>query len=475
MSESATATISDTQIGPDSYRYGITLTDAGTTQLGTFWFAWVPGQDYLDTSPTSVSDPTGWEDLVTNADASDGFGIQWHVVSTSADELSPGNSLSFTFDSTDTPAEVFGDSNFYPTTPVLTAFVYSGGEPFQNPSGGLDLGFVFHPSVACFRAGTPILTSRGNVPVEALRVGDLLATPRTGGMAPVRWLGHRRVDCRRYQRPEDVWPVRVACGAFAPGRPARDLWLSPDHAVYLAGIGGDAPDALIPIRHLINGASVVQQPVAEAVYWHIELPAHEVILAEMLPAESYLDTGNRAAFANGGPAVRMHADPALRVWEAEACAPLVLEGAALTAARRRLLAGARRLGHALTNDPGFRVLAGGRDLPGTTDGRRWRVRLPDAAKDVRLVSRVWCPAHTRPDERDTRSLGIAISRLWLDRREVSLESPALRSGWHACEPGWRWTDGDAAIAVAGGGEITVEVAMTGTYWREDWKAAARAA
>ena len=35
-------------------------------------------------------------------------------------------------------------------------------------------------------------------------------------------------------------------------------------------------------------------------YWHVELAAHTVLYAEGVPAESYLDTGNRGAFANGG-------------------------------------------------------------------------------------------------------------------------------------------------------------------------------
>ena len=35
------------------------------------------------------------------------------------------------------------------------------------------------------------------------------------------------------RQPRKVWPVRVAAGAFGPGRPHADLWLSPDHAVYV--------------------------------------------------------------------------------------------------------------------------------------------------------------------------------------------------------------------------------------------------
>ena len=57
--------------------------------------------------------------------------------------------------------------------------------------------------------------------------------------------------------------------------------------------------ALIPMRYLINGSTIVQEPVDEVTYYHVELAAHDVILAEGLPCESYLNTGNRVAFTNG--------------------------------------------------------------------------------------------------------------------------------------------------------------------------------
>jgi hypothetical protein len=109
------------------------------------------------------------------------------------------------------------------------------------------------------------------------------------------------------------------------------------------------------------------------------------------------------------------------------------------------------------------------------DGRRWRVRLPQGARDVRLLSRTWVPAQTRAGESDTRSLGVAVGRLWLDGREVALDSPGLAAGWHAPEPGWRWTDGDAALAVAGARDAAFELALTGTYWHDEEVRRVRAA
>ena len=44
------------------------------------------------------------------------------------------------------------------------------------------------------------------------------------------------------------------------------------------------------------GASIAQVEVASVEYWHVELDRHEVIVAEGMAVESYLDTGNRGAF-----------------------------------------------------------------------------------------------------------------------------------------------------------------------------------
>jgi hypothetical protein len=74
-------------------------------------------------------------------------------------------------------------------------------------------------------------------------------------------------------------------------------------------------------------------------YWHVELPRHDVVLAEGLAAESYLDVGERSGFGNGGGVVALHPDFAVdpmrlaEVWEAAGCVPLVVAGAELQAAR----------------------------------------------------------------------------------------------------------------------------------------------
>jgi hypothetical protein len=122
---------------------------------------------------------------------------------------------------------------------------------------------------------------------------------------PIIWLGHRHINCQLHDNQTDVWPIRVHAGAFAPDQPLRDLWLSPDHAVFIDG-------ALVPVRHLTNGRTIIQEEVDEVSYYHVELAAHDVIIAEGLPCESYLDTGNRAALGDLGRGKTLHSpfDPA---------------------------------------------------------------------------------------------------------------------------------------------------------------------
>jgi hypothetical protein len=176
-------------------------------------------------------------------------------------------------------------------------------------------------TLACFVDGTRILTEAGEVEVERLEPGVRVVSVLHRKLLPIAWIGHRRL--------REASPVRVVVNAFGPGEPHRDLWLSPDHALLVDQV-------LIPVRYLVNGVTIVQEHRDEAFYYHIELSTHGVLLAEGLPAESYLDTGNRAAFANGGAAVQMRPDFALWVWEAAACAPLVVDGPAIVAARERL-------------------------------------------------------------------------------------------------------------------------------------------
>lgn len=147
---SAEATMSYSQISPGVYDYQITVTDTGTTAIGTFWFSWIPGAGFMPAAPSSESSPAGWVDALTNG----GKAIQWKATT---DLIEPGDSLSgFSFDSTVTPEQFLG--NFPgPGTgagdPILTTTVYAGA-----PLVGADDIFVVTETP---EPGTLLLTFTG--------------------------------------------------------------------------------------------------------------------------------------------------------------------------------------------------------------------------------------------------------------------------------------------------------------------------
>jgi len=319
-------------------------------------------------------------------------------------------------------------------------------------SGGTEI------TLACFAAGTRLLTVAGEAAVETLTPGDLLVT-RSGRLRPVQWIGHRRVALAHHPRPEDVCPVRVRAHSFAPDMPHRDLLVSPDHSVFVDGV-------LIPVRHLLNGATIVQEAVAEITYFHVELPAHDVLIAEGLCCESYLDTGNRAAFANGGIEVMAHADFALGVWQRKACAPLLVAGTKLALIRQRLLHRAAALGHAQTGEPDLHLLADGVSVWPEIEGAVYRFSLPSSAAMVRLVSRGAAPAELTADSTDRRRLGVAVARLAVDGREVRADDPRRAEGWYPPEAGWQWTDGDAVLRGTSMRRVEVTLLPLLRYWQK---------
>ena len=213
----------------------------------------------------------------------------------------------------------------------------------QVGAGQQTVAFQDGTFAVCFAEGTQIMTSLGEVAVEDLRGGDLVATVSGEGapMKPVLWVGRRRVQLAGNPAAEQLAPVRVKAGALGHGVPHRDLLVSPDHCLFLDG-------ALVPARLLVNGSSIVtEREFAAITYYHVELETHDVLLAEGAAAESWLDTGNRAWFENSAVA-RLAVSDSLDAygtgWDAtRACAPLVHGGEALAAIRAQLDARAHTL------------------------------------------------------------------------------------------------------------------------------------
>ena len=136
---SADAGITGQSSGGGSFNYTITLNNESSSlsPIATFWYSWVPGADFLPTSPLSVQAPAGWTYSIQGGGYyyygyyyPDGYSIEF---TTTTSPLAPGSSLDFGFTSKDSPSALAGDSPLFPGNPVGTSYVFSGvGESGDN-------------------------------------------------------------------------------------------------------------------------------------------------------------------------------------------------------------------------------------------------------------------------------------------------------------------------------------------------------
>ena len=176
--------------------------------------------------------------------------------------------------------------------------------------------------IACYCAGTAVMSTEGEVAVETIVPGDLVITA-DGRAEPVVWVGRRSYAGRFLQGQPHLLPVRIRAGALGRRLPRRDLLVSPNHALLLDGV-------LVPAAALVDGRRItVEQECQQVDYVHIELARHNVILAEGAAAETFLDDRSRGVFqtCEGTPGTA-----------ATFCAPRLADGFAVEAIRRRLAA-----------------------------------------------------------------------------------------------------------------------------------------
>jgi ELWxxDGT repeat protein len=309
------------------------------------------------------------------------------------------------------------------------------GSP-TNSGTGVAPDFLTAADLPCFLAGTMIRTPRGEVRVEALAVGDSVLT-LSGAVRPIVWIGHGRKRVERGRRCAAT-PIIVRKGALANNVPHRDLRITKGHALFLDGV-------LVPAEFLVNHRSILWDDHAQTVsFFHVELDAHDVLIADGAPAESYRDDGNRWLFGNASTGWGMPPKPA--------CAPVLTGGERVDALWRRLLdrSGARPK-QPVTGDPDLHVVVDGARIDGINGADDcWLFRLPAAAREVRIVSHAAVPAEIGL-ARDFRPLGVALRQValrWGDAGRVCrADDPELACGFHAFEPdnGFRWTDGDARL------------------------------
>ncbi|ASM73593.1 Hint domain-containing protein [Sulfitobacter sp. DFL-23] len=149
----------------------------------------------------------------------------------------------------------------------------------------------------CFAEGTMILTQKGERPIEALRIGDLVAT-LDHGFRPIRWIGARELSQADIASAPNLNPIRIKAGTLGDCSPITDLLVSPQHRVLVRSkiarrmFGAD--EVLIAAKQLceIDGIEVAKD-ITSFKYYHMLFDQHEVVYSNGAETES-LYTGPEA-------------------------------------------------------------------------------------------------------------------------------------------------------------------------------------
>ena len=215
----------------------------------------------------------------------------------------------------------YGTLNSFQATSAVAEPIYSEQSGTANPFNGFDVGSFSSPSfadidgdgdldlavgdgdgrlnyvlnVVCFLAGTLIATPTGERPIETLQPGDLITT--ASGPQPVKFISRTTHFAAILDR-EDLLPIRISRGAFGQLGPVRDLYVSPDHAILLEG-------HLLQASVLVNGTTITRTSLQHwrhqrdpIEYLNIELEQHQLITAEGLTVESFVDNLPRSDWDN---------------------------------------------------------------------------------------------------------------------------------------------------------------------------------
>ena len=155
--------------------------------------------------------------------------------------------------------------------------------------------------IVCYAKGTLILTKRGFVPIENIKVGNKVIT--RGSIydnkfikqnapleaRPVSWVSKFKVNNPNSKSR----PICIKQDALGKNYPFKDLYVSPSHRLLLNG-------RMILAKKLVNENTIYQDKDCEDVeYYHLECEHHSAIIANGILSETYLDLGDtRFVFEN---------------------------------------------------------------------------------------------------------------------------------------------------------------------------------
>ena len=375
------------------------------------------------------------------------------------------------------------------TSKTIASFRYDAGDsnqalPNVNIVRGSD-GNSYFDITKCFLLGTNILTSKGEKSVESLSVGDEVVAICNNGRInrKIVWIGKTDISVDQGKNRYDLYPVCIKAHAFGLNKPHRDLYLTPEHTVYIDG-------GLIPVRMLVNGRSIVIDKSRDKFQiYHVETEQHSILLSENLMTESYLNTDDKYLFDNDivnfGLEFNEHAGH--KSWENDAAAPLTVSRGKVEPIWNRLDRRATQLGYkpvikrAITRNPDLCLITdkGKKIKPVHFKDNIYSFFIPDGTYVVAMNSKTSLPSDViGPFIDDRRTLGVLVSKISVISNRTLIMFPtdiSELSGWHGIEPDRtdRWTMGLAQLPIEitrfGTGKklIRIELADTASYFVED--------
>jgi hypothetical protein len=165
-------------------------------------------------------------------------------------------------------------------------------------------------SAVCFCAGTAIRTAKGEVPIELLKIGDVVATSK--GPLPVKWIAKRTVSKALVEDDfyRSALPMVIRADSLEDGVPNKDLYVSESHGIYADG-------KIVNACFLENGLTITKASPddfkASIRYFHLEFDDEVLVSANNAFACSYVNTGNRRSFDNYPEFISMHGDAGISV------------------------------------------------------------------------------------------------------------------------------------------------------------------
>ncbi len=143
--------------------------------------------------------------------------------------------------------------------------------------------------ILCFTPGTMIETPYGPREITRLRQGDLVLT-MDDGPQPLRWMSQITIGAERLAADPKLAPIRIKAGSIAPGVPAADMDVSPQHRMLISGwkaeLYAGASEVLVPARGLLNDSSIRPVAAQSVTYVHMLFDRHQVVFANGAPSES---------------------------------------------------------------------------------------------------------------------------------------------------------------------------------------------